>query len=145
MGIFEVISAVLLILACIFLIVTVLMQDSKKGIGGVLTGGSTDNYFQKNAERTKEGRLKRLTKLAAILIFVLILFANVAEAYTPDGENWLGNLFNKGSSDPSVTATTPEVTTAATDEPTSTSAEPSDTTGEQTTASDTTASDTTAA
>ena len=122
----EIISAILLIISCVFIIVIVLMQESKRGMSQTLTGASADNYFQKNSSRTKEARLKRATRTAAILFFVVTIAVNVATVYfknAPDVSN--GGELEGGAGLSSVdivpsaddgadsgTEETPEVTTA---------------------------------
>lgn len=76
MGIIEIIGAVLLILACIFIIVVVYLQDSKKGMSQTLMGGSSENYYQKNSGRTRDAKLARWTRTAAIIFFVCALVVN---------------------------------------------------------------------
>lgn len=77
MTVIEIISAFLLIIACIFVVAVVLMQESKKGMSNVITGGSSDNYYQKNSGRTREAKLSKATRTAAIAIFVIALAVNV--------------------------------------------------------------------
>ena len=77
MSVLEIIAAILLILACIFIVLVVLMQDSKQGMSQAISGASADNYFQKNSSRTREAKLARLTKIAAVVIFVVALLVNV--------------------------------------------------------------------
>jgi preprotein translocase subunit SecG len=84
MSILEIISAVLLILSCVFIIVVVLMQESKRGMSQTLTGSSSDNYYQKNASRTREAQLGRATKNAAIVVFVVTLAVNIITVYASD-------------------------------------------------------------
>ena len=81
MSVIEIIAAFLLIIACVFVVAVVLMQESKQGMSNVLTGGSSDNYYQKNSGRTKEAKLARATKFAAIAIFVIALAVNVISVY----------------------------------------------------------------
>ena len=77
MNVIEIIAAFMLIIACVFVIAVVLMQESKQGMSNVITGGSSDNYYQKNSGRTREAKLARATKIAAIAIFVIALVVNV--------------------------------------------------------------------
>lgn len=81
MEILEIVSAICLILACIFIIIMVLLQDSKKGMSQALTGGSSDNFYQRNTGRTKEAKLAKATRTAAILFFVVTLVVNVFAVY----------------------------------------------------------------
>ncbi len=81
MSVLEIISAILLILACVFVVLVVLMQDSKQGMSQTISGTSGDNYYQKNSGRTREAKLARMTKVAAIVIFVVALLVNVITIY----------------------------------------------------------------
>ena len=102
MSVLEIIAAILLILACVFIVLVVLMQDSKQGMSQTISGASADNYFQKNSGRTKEARLAKLTRTAAIVVFVVALLVNLITIY-----GW-------GKSDGSGTNNTPAVTTTTT-------------------------------
>ena len=101
MSVLEIIAAILLILACIFIVLVVLMQDSKQGMSQAISGASADNYFQKNSGRTKEAKLARLTRTAAIIVFVVALLVNLITIY-----GW-------GKSDGDSTVSTPTTTTTA--------------------------------
>ena len=81
MTVIEIIFAILLILACVFIVLVVLMQESKQGMSNVISGGSSDNYFQKNSGRTKEAKLARATKIAAVILFVVAIAVNLITVY----------------------------------------------------------------
>lgn len=76
MSVLEIIAAILLILACVFIVLVVLMQDSKQNMSQTISGASGDNYYQKNSGRTKEAKLARMTKAAAVIFFVVALLVN---------------------------------------------------------------------
>ena len=57
--------AILLILDSLFMIVTVLLQDSDDDGLGALSGRSNDSYFSKSKAKTMEARLALGTKIAA--------------------------------------------------------------------------------
>ena len=72
MGVVNVILSVVLILAALFMIVTVLLQSSNvKGLGAV--AGQMDSYFSKNKAKTVEAKLALGTKIAAGVFVVLSL------------------------------------------------------------------------
>lgn len=119
MSVLEIIAAILLILACVFIVLVVLMQDSKQNMSQAITGASGDNYFQKNSGRSKEARLAKWTKIAAVIVFVIALLVNLITIY-----GW-GKSSDK-TSDSGSSTTTASVTTVA----------------EESTADDTTAGDT---
>ncbi len=81
MGVFEIISAIVLIVACIFIIVVVLMKDTKTQMSQAIGGASSDNFFQKNSGRTKEAKLNRATVAATIVFFVLALGVNIINVH----------------------------------------------------------------
>lgn len=81
MGIFEIISAIVLIVACVFIIVVVLMKDTKTQMSQAIGGASSDNFFQKNSGRTKEAKLNKATVAATIVFFVLALGVNIINVH----------------------------------------------------------------
>lgn len=97
MSVIEIIFAILLILSCVFIIAVVLMQESKQGMSNVISGGSSDNYFQKNSGRTKEAKLARATKIAAVILFVVAIAVNLITVY------WSGDN-TAATGDPNVGA-----------------------------------------
>ena len=60
---------VVIIIASLFMIVTVLLQSSNvKGLGAV--AGQLDSYFSKNQAKTVEAKLALGTKIAAVVFVV---------------------------------------------------------------------------
>lgn len=60
---------------CVALIVITTMQTKDdQGASGTIVGSSTDNFYEKNKGRTKEGKLKKWTVILGIL-FVLLTVA----------------------------------------------------------------------
>ena len=65
-------GAVFIILA-IFLIIVVLLQESRSaGLSGAISGGA-DTFFGKSKGRTMEQKLVKLTRISAIAFFILTL------------------------------------------------------------------------
>lgn len=81
MSVFEVVSAIILILACVFIVIVVLLKDTKTQMSQSISGTSSDSYYQKNAGRTKEAMLNKATIVAAILFFVLAVAVNLINVY----------------------------------------------------------------
>ena len=72
MAVVNVLLSIVLILACLFMIVTVLLQSSNvKGLGAV--AGQMDSYFSKNKAKTVEAKLAMGTKIASVVFVVLSL------------------------------------------------------------------------
>jgi len=82
MNTIQIVSGVLLFISCIFIILVVLIQESKDpGMTSAITGSSNDSFYGKNTSRTKEARLTKFTKFAAFLFFAATLAANLAAVY----------------------------------------------------------------
>ena len=72
MAVLNVILSVILIVAALFMIVTVLLQSSNvKGLGAV--AGQMDSYFSKNKAKTVEAKLALGTKIASAVFVVCSL------------------------------------------------------------------------
>ena len=66
----SIIIDVVLILIALALIVAVLMQQGQKqGLGAI--GGGAETFFGKNTSNSAEGKLKRITKILAVVFIVL--------------------------------------------------------------------------
>lgn len=89
MSIFEIISAIVLIIACVFIVVVVLLKDTKTQMSQTISGTAGDSFYQKNAGRTKEAMLNKSTIVAVIIFFVMAIAVNIINVY------WGGS---KGSS-----------------------------------------------
>lgn len=106
MSIFEIISAIVLILACVFIIVVVLMKDTKTQMSQQISGTSSDSFYQRNVGRTKDAMLNKATVVAAVIFFVLAVAVNLINVYGKD-------IFSKNTESDNaaaVTSTVSEVT-----------------------------------
>ncbi len=65
--------SIVLIIAALFMIVTVLLQSSDESGIGALTGQSGNSYFSKSKAKTFEARLALGTKIAAGVFVVLAI------------------------------------------------------------------------
>lgn len=77
MGVVATILKILLVLICIAMIVLVMMQEgNENGLSSSIAGGASETSFAaKNSGRTKEGQLKKYTRilLAAFMVVALVL------------------------------------------------------------------------
>ncbi len=71
MTVLKNIAIALYIIICIVLIIlaTVQAKDSQ-GASGAITGSTTNNFYEKNKGRTKDGALKKATAILSILFAV---------------------------------------------------------------------------
>lgn len=80
MLVLNTIFSVILILAALFMIVTVLLQSSNvKGLGAV--AGQMDSYFSKNQAKTVEAKLALGTKVAAAVFVVMALAILIVDKF----------------------------------------------------------------
>lgn len=76
MPIYEIILGVVLIITSIALIAIVLMQEGNDDGLGAIAGGA-DTFFGKNKGRTMEQKLVKITKILAVVFFILSLAATL--------------------------------------------------------------------
>ncbi|MDR0883290.1 MAG: preprotein translocase subunit SecG [Oscillospiraceae bacterium] len=73
MELHEIVLGVLLIVASVAIAALVLLQEGKsQGLSGAIAGGA-DTFFGKNKGRTVEQLLVKITRVIAIVFFVLVL------------------------------------------------------------------------
>ena len=80
MNALEIVAGVFLLIACLLIIVSTMLQNPKQG-GLGSSFGSTESYFGKYSVRTMEAVLARLTKLGGVIFFVLSILAGVISVY----------------------------------------------------------------
>lgn len=82
MTIWEIIGGVMLLISGVLLVIIVLSQEGKEnGLSGAIQGGSAESYLTTGGNRTKDARLKKFTKIMAVIFFVLTILANVAAVF----------------------------------------------------------------
>ena len=75
MQIVKMVLVVMQFILCIAVTILAMMQSKDDaGLSSTITGSSTNNFFEKNKGRTREGMLKRWTIICGVA-FVLITIA----------------------------------------------------------------------
>ena len=79
MEVVATILKILLVLICIAMIVLVMMQEgNENGLSSSIAGGMSETSFAaKNSGRTKEGQLKKYTRIALAAFMVIALVLNI--------------------------------------------------------------------
>lgn len=78
MDILKTIITIVLVIISIILTIIVLMQEGKsEGLGAMGGGASSDTYWSKNKSRSVEGALEKITRILAVLFFVLSFLLNL--------------------------------------------------------------------
>lgn len=68
----------LYLIVCIALIVMATIQTKEtSGASATITGSTTNNFFEKNKGRTKEGKLKKWTIILGVLFVVLAVILGI--------------------------------------------------------------------
>ena len=61
------------LIALALIILTLIQSKEDAGLSSTITGSSTNNFFEKNKGRTKEGKQKRWTIILAIVFAILTI------------------------------------------------------------------------
>ena len=77
MNLFEIIAGALLILLSVAIIVLVALQDSTEGMSSAVTGDVSQSYLANNRGRTREEKLKKITRICVIVFLVLIVAVGI--------------------------------------------------------------------
>lgn len=78
MTVLKYIILAIYVIICIALIImaTIQTKDSS-GASGAITGSSTNNFYEKNKGRTKEGKLKKYTIILGIAFIVVSIILGI--------------------------------------------------------------------
>ena len=105
----EIAIGIILILASVFLIAAVLLQEGKnRNLSGAIGGSTTDTFLGKSGSTTLDKKLSRLTTIVAIVFVILVVVLYLMQ----DTTNYSG-LADSVDTTPIVETTGGEDTTAA--------------------------------
>ena len=65
------------IVAVVLIILTLIQTKEDAGLSSTITGSSTNNFFEKNKGRTKEGKQKRWTIILAVIFAILTIVLGI--------------------------------------------------------------------
>ena len=78
MQVLKYIMIAIYIIICLILIVLVMRQNrDSQGASGTITGSSTNNFYEKNKTRTREGKLKKWTIIIGIVFIVYTIVLGI--------------------------------------------------------------------
>ena len=76
MGALRITLTIIFIIICLALTVLVLMQEGKdEGLGAI--SGAAETYWGKNKGRSMEGNLVKITRVLAVLFFLMAIALNL--------------------------------------------------------------------
>lgn len=74
----NILSVIYVIVTIVLIVLTLIQSKEDSGVSSTITGSSTNNFYNQNKGRTREGKMKRLTIglgiSFAILSIVLSIF-----------------------------------------------------------------------
>ena len=59
--------------AIVLIILTLIQAKDDAGLSSTITGSSTNNFYEKNKGRTKEGKQKRWTIILSVIFSILTI------------------------------------------------------------------------
>lgn len=66
------------VIVCLALIIVAMMQSKDDaGMSGAMTGSSSNNFYEKNKGRTREGKLKRWTIILGVAFAILTIILSI--------------------------------------------------------------------
>lgn len=65
------------LVALALIILTLIQTKDDAGLSATITGSSTNNFFEKNKSRTKEGKQKRWTVILSIIFAILTIVLGI--------------------------------------------------------------------
>ena len=78
MEVAKIILVVVDFIICIALTILAMMQSKDDaGLSSTITGSSTNNFFEKNKGRTREGMLKRWTIILGVAFVIVTIATSV--------------------------------------------------------------------
>lgn len=79
MGVFEIIGAVAMIVISVLIVLIVSLQDTKSDGISALAGASA--FISSSGDRSKSGKLNKITKILAIAFFVITIAVYAISVY----------------------------------------------------------------
>ena len=78
MGIVKgILIAIYLVIALVLIVLTLIQTKEDPGLSSTITGSSTNNFYEKNKSRTKEGKQKRWTIILGIAFFIVVIVLSI--------------------------------------------------------------------
>lgn len=78
----TILTILLAIISVVLVVLVMLQEGNEKGLSGSIAGGMSETSFAvKNSGRTKEGQLKKYTRIALAAFMVLALAIGVLQKY----------------------------------------------------------------
>jgi len=73
----NILLVIYVIVTLVLIVLTLIQSKESSGVTSTITGSSTNNFYNQNKGRTKEGRMKRWTIGLAVAFVVLAVVLSI--------------------------------------------------------------------
>ena len=73
----TILTVIYFIISLAVIILALIQTKEDAGLSSTITGSSTNNFFEKNKGRTKEGKQKRWTIILSIVFVILTIILGI--------------------------------------------------------------------
>lgn len=67
----TILTVVYFIVALVVIVLAFIQAKEDSGLGATISGSSTDNFYEKNKGKTKEGKQKRMLIFLSVVLIIL--------------------------------------------------------------------------
>ena len=73
----TIVTVIYFIIAVAVIILALMQSKEDSGLSSTITGSSTNNFYEKNKGRTKEGKQKKWTVILSIIFAILTIVLGI--------------------------------------------------------------------
>ena len=73
----TILTVLFFVIGSIIVILAFMQTKEDEGLSSTITGSSTNNFYEKNKARTKEGKQKRWTKILSIVFAIITIVLGI--------------------------------------------------------------------
>ena len=73
----TIVTVIYFIIAVVVIILALMQSKDDSGLSSTITGSSTNNFYEKNKGRTKEGKQKKWTVILSIIFAILTIVLGI--------------------------------------------------------------------
>lgn len=73
----TILTVIYVIVALVVIILALIQTKDDSGLSSTITGSSTNNFYEKNKGRTKEGKQKRLMIMSSVVFAILTIVLGI--------------------------------------------------------------------
>lgn len=73
----NILLVIYIIVTFVLIVLTLIQSKEDSGVSSTITGSSTNNFYNQNKGRTKEGRMKRWTIILGVTFAILAVVLSI--------------------------------------------------------------------